>query len=155
MLATIPRAGTRGTQGTRKGRSMSGKRRRWTIKAAFTKQSARRRTRFAKCASDSRGSHRAKTPIAPPTASRATKGVCVRALMRPKTRGRWRSSLIASVTRDPARIEAFDAEIIEKIAPPTITAPPIGPRKARAATPIADSVYSFRSATTTTSTTAA
>ena len=86
-------------------------------------------------------------------ASSATKGVCVRALIRPMIPGRWRSWLIDSATRDPARMEAFDAEIIEKIAPATITMPPIGPRKARAATPMAASVYSVRSATTTTSTT--
>ena len=89
----------------------------------------------------------------PPTASSATKGVCVRALMRPTRPGRCRSRLIDRATRDPARMEAFDAEIIEKIAPVTITMPPTGPRNARAATPIAASVYSVRSATTTTSTT--
>ena len=110
---------------------------------------------MAKCASDSSGSSSAKMPMAPPTATSATIGVCDRALIRPKTPGRCRRWLMESATREPARMDAFEAEIIEKSAPPTITMPPIGPRKALAATPIAASVYSVRSAISTTSTTSA
>ncbi len=47
---------------------------------------------------------------------------------------------MASVTRDPAMMEAFDAEIIENSAPATITMPPTGPRNLRDAVPMAASV---------------
>ncbi|MDH3622563.1 MAG: hypothetical protein OES69_10785 [Myxococcales bacterium] len=94
----------------------------------------------------------ANVAIPAPTSSSATMGVRVRGLIDPNSLGRWPSRLIESATREPAKMDAFDADTIENSAPPTITIPPTGPKNSLAAVPIADSVYSLRFAATTTST---